>query len=127
MAAGTPTIWYPTGTPAGIRLDDRLIAIKAPYSGDGAQSEVQWQISAAADFATTVYDSTLHAPDDWTSGDDWIEVPLALLALAASTTYYVRCRVRNDEVSPVTSSWSASATFVTEAARVAAATWADQL
>lgn len=122
MAAGTPTIYYPDGH-TGIRLDDPLMMLKDPYSGDGTQKEARWYIATDPGFADEdiVYDSGLRENDDREYGDDWIEVHGAIIPLAAETTYHVRVEVRN--TSNEISSMSPTKTFTTEAARLTATKW----
>jgi len=114
MAAGTPSIIYPTNGETGIRLAHVLLALKAPYSGAGTQREVRWQVSTTNSFPATtalVWDSGLRENDDHALGDDWVEVPLPLLA-ASATTYYLSCLVRN--TSDESSSWATAVSFATE-------------
>ena len=125
MAADTPVIWYPRGSPTGVRLDEPMQFIKNPYSGAGTQREVQWQVASDSGFgaATIVFDTDLRENDDHWLGDDWVDFifPNAVGPLAANTTYYVRCRVRN--TSSETSNWSSTVQFTTEATVGTAADW----
>ena len=119
MAADTPVIWYPSAANLDFRLRDRLLALKAPYSGAGAQVEVEWAIYSDAGATALVWTSGLRAPDDIDLGVDWCQIHLDAIGLASGTTYYLRCRVRNDVVE--TSSWCAVVAI--DIVGVAASVW----
>jgi hypothetical protein len=80
MAADTPVVVAPDGE-SGIRLDSTLMALKTPYSGAGTQSEVHWRVGAESGMTTILWETLLRENDDHWLGDDWVEIPLALIAL----------------------------------------------
>jgi hypothetical protein len=122
MAADTPVVVAPDGE-SGIRLDSTLMALKTPYSGAGTQSEVHWRVGAESGMTTILWETLLRENDDHWLGDDWVEIPLALIALSPDTTYHLDVRVRN--TIPETSSYATSVSFTTEDAAATSARWRD--
>ena len=116
MAADTPVIWTPTGM-VGVRLDEVLQLVASLYSGASTFRGRRWQVSLTNSFpasSTNVrYDTQARAADGRSQGEQWLEVPLALLNLAAGTAYYISCMDTNN--ADEASSWATSITFTTYA------------
>jgi len=127
MSATTPVIICPVTGEVGIRLDDVLLLVKAPYAGSGAtvQTEVRWQASLTNSFPAvapnliTGADTLLRENDDRQLGDDWHELWGALLALPPGTLVYISCMVRNDDGDP--SAWATAVSVTIEAAPLTSA------
>lgn len=117
MAANTPVIWTPTGQ-TGVRMDEVLQLVASAYSGASTFRGRRWQVSVTNSFpasSTNVrWDTQARAADSRSQGEQWLEVPLALVMdLAASTVYYVSCMDTNN--ADEASSWATSISFTTYA------------
>ena len=114
MAANTPVLHTLTGA-VGVRLDEIMQFIASAYSGASTFRGRRWQISATNSFpaaaANVKFDTQNRAADSLTQGEQWVDVPLGMLALSVNTLYYVSCMDTNNAAE--SSSWATAISFTT--------------